>query len=161
MRLASLITLLILIGLIAQAHEAHNKSNEVAEKIDSKPEVEKLFAQINTKYLKSVKPIFQKSCTDCHSSSTRYPWYSEVPGIKQLLQSDIAEAKTHLDVSNGFPFNGHGSPAEDLEAIGKAVADGSMPPFRYRTMHPSSKLTDVEKMKVKEWVDQSLKLIQN
>ena len=56
---------------------------------------------INERYVKNVKPIFVKSCFDCHSSQTRYPWYHSLPLIKSLLDNDIAEGKKHLNMSDG------------------------------------------------------------
>lgn len=49
--------------------------------------------RINQEYLKTVKPIFQKSCFDCHGNTTVYPWYYKVPGVKQLIDNDIDEVK--------------------------------------------------------------------
>ena len=72
---------------------------------------------------------------------------------------DVTEAKKHLDLSQDFPFKGHGSSDEDLKAIAEAVDNGSMPPFRYRILHPDSKLSEADKKKVVGWVDESLKLM--
>lgn len=121
-------------------------------------EVPKLIlAEINAAYLQSVKPIFKVSCFNCHSSQTEYPWYAKLPGAKQLIESDIRESKEHLDITNDFPFGGHGDgPADDLQAIRDAVINSDMPPFRYWIMHPSSRLNSEEKKAVTDWIDQSL-----
>ena len=37
--------------------------------------------------------------------------------IKGLLDSDVKEAKKHLDMSDDFPFDGHGSADEDLKDV--------------------------------------------
>ena len=58
-------------------------------------------------YRAEIEPIFKAKCFDCHSSSTRHPWYYKVPGVRQLINSDVKEAKEHLDMSQGFPFQGH------------------------------------------------------
>ena len=55
-------------------------------------------------YQLRVEPIFKKSCMDCHSGQTRFPWYYKIPGIKQMLDSDISEAGHHLDMSASYPF---------------------------------------------------------
>ncbi|MGE4234100.1 MAG: heme-binding domain-containing protein [Bacteriovoracia bacterium] len=103
-------------------------------------------------YLKHIKPIFQKKCMDCHSSNTRYPWYHKLPGVKQMMEADIREAKEHMDMTGDFPFKGHGTPESDLKAIAEALENDSMPPFRYRLMHWDSKLTEEEKKIILEWV---------
>lgn len=147
---------ILAIVVSASAHEKH------AHKAESKPQLrpdqaqQVIFNEINNEYLKSVKPIFQKSCFDCHSGTTNYPWYSKIPGPKQLIESDIKEALAHLDLSKDFPFAGHGTPLADLEAIRDSVKNGSMPPFRYRILHSSKTLSDADRKAILDWSDQSL-----
>ncbi|RYZ91045.1 MAG: hypothetical protein EOP06_07235 [Proteobacteria bacterium] len=128
-------------------------------KSGASPASDAAMISINELYLKDIKPIFKRSCFDCHSSSTTYPWYSKMPGAKQLIRNDINEAKQHLDLTNDFPFAGHGSPPEDLVAINEQVQDGDMPPWRYRVLHSDSKLTDDEKAAVQAWVEKSLSIL--
>lgn len=149
-------SVLLLSFLMTDAALSHDKAHHMAmHKNDNK----QALVKINEAYLKSVKPIFQKSCFDCHSSNTRFPWYSDFPGAKQLITNDIKEAKEHLDMGQDFPFSGHASPLEDLEAIDKAVRNGDMPPFRYRIMHPGSKLNEQDRSAVSEWVKFSLEIL--
>ena len=111
--------------------------------------------KINNEYKSTIKPIFQKSCFDCHSNATTYPWYYKVPGVKQLIDSDIKESKKHLDFSNDFPFISHETPQKDLDAIGKAIKNGSMPPFLYQVMHRDSNLSKSEIKQVEKWIEKS------
>ena len=151
---------IVVVAIIAIAATAHAHTGEVHQdnaanaKISS--EQIRVFDLINKDYVQKVKPILERSCFNCHSSTTVYPWYANVPGAKQLIQDDINEAKTHLDLSRDFPFGGHGTPNSDLEAIRDSIKNGSMPPFRYRLMHPSSKLSRDERQAISEWVEQSL-----
>ncbi|MBX3022759.1 MAG: heme-binding domain-containing protein [Bdellovibrionales bacterium] len=151
----SAVLLLIVITQISFGHEGtvhgHKPKSPAQEKIP-----EDVLKAINDSYIKDVKPIFQKSCFNCHSSNTTYPWYSSLPLAKQLIKSDLTEAKEHLDMSHDFPFEGHGNPKEDLEAIGKSVKEGSMPPLRYRVMHPGSALSETDRSTVQTWIFQSL-----
>lgn len=143
---------------ILNAHQNHDHSMPSSQKKQLQGQSPDLIA-INADYLKTVKPTFQKSCFDCHSSSTRYPWYSGLPFAKGLISKDIEEAKSHLDMSKDFPFQGHGSPREDLEAILKALKENSMPPSRYRLMHWGSALSDQEKAAVNDWIERSLRVL--
>jgi hypothetical protein len=115
--------------------------------------------RVNEQYLKAVKPIFQKKCFDCHGGTTIYPWYHQIPGVRQLLDHDIREARTDMDMSQDFPFLGKGSPTDYLGTIEDAMSDGSMPPFRYRIIHRDSKLTDGEKQTILQWVHEGQKLL--
>jgi len=122
-------------------------------------EAPNLFDTINTTYKDNVKPIFQNKCFNCHSNQTRWPWYHSLPGIKQFLEYDVEEGREHLDLSDDFPFGGHGSPLEDLDAIEKSVNEGTMPPWQYKLMHWFSKFNNNEKEAILDWIRRSRNLI--
>lgn len=153
----SFLTLIFVCSAGVFAHEAHHESKEEVQesKAPSAESQIELFKAINEDYLKTVKPIFKNSCFSCHSSETKFPWYHSLPFVNDLLDSDVQEAKKHMDLSNNFPFEGHGTPQEDLEAIGKSVREGSMPPFRYRMMHWGSGLSKTEREAILKWVEES------
>ncbi len=143
----------------ALAHQQHHQAKEPKTQESQDSKAQRLLQQVNEAYRASVRPIFVKSCFDCHSNQTRFPWYAGLPGAKQLIQSDIAEAKEHLDMSDDFPFKGHGTPIEDLEAIRNTVRDGSMPPWRYRALHWSARLDDYERATVVDWAETGLRTL--
>lgn len=142
-------------GNYPQAHNGEDHSQKKAQQqkaLPSSPSEEEILKAINEAYLKQVKPIFQRSCTECHSTNTNLPWYYALPGAKQLMDYDMTESKTHLDMTNDFPFSGHGSPSEDLDAIQEVIEKDEMPPFRYRIMHWSSKVKSEELKAIQDWI---------
>jgi hypothetical protein len=141
-----------------EKHEGKGKGAQVVVPEEAR---KKALEMIGTAYKKDVRPIFKVSCFNCHSGSTRYPWYHKIPGIRGMIDGDIEEARMHLDLSKGFPFEGHGSPEEDLKAIRKVVEKGSMPPWNYRLMHWGSGLSKDERKTVKDWIDRSLKELES
>ncbi len=156
------ILFIVSICVFLKAHEGQHKgSSQNANHENAAPtEATKVvFEKINESYLKEIKPIFQKKCFDCHSSKTKFPSYYKIPGIKQWIQSDIDEARDHIDLESDFPFKSHATPGEDIEAIGHEIKEGDMPPFGYRMMHSESALSDDEKEKVRVWVELGQKWI--
>ena len=137
-----------------KSHETHHPTVIKESQDPSKLE------QINTLYSQSVKSIFENKCLNCHGGVTNFPWYYRLPIAKQLINRDVREAKKHLDMSRGFPFEGHGTPLDDLKAIEKATKEKSMPPFRYWIMHQNSSLTEKEQEEILNWVTQSLEILQ-
>ena len=115
--------------------------------------------RVNNAYVKSIKPIFRAKCFDCHADAKHLPWYFKIPGPKHLLIRDMREAKKHMDMRGDFPFKGHGTPIEDLDALEQTLRDGSMPPLRYRIMHRGSKLSQKEKKVIHDWIQDSRDLI--
>lgn len=154
-----LVTLCVLgiFGTAAYAHKGHDST--MHDKHVKSNTGDGAIRDINKLYERDAKPIFQRSCFNCHSQNVNFPWYYKIPGAKQLIDSDIAEAREHLDFTKGFPFGGHGNPREDLEAIETAIKDKSMPPFRYWVMNWKSRLSADEQSIILNWVSESKKLL--
>lgn len=144
---------------LAHGNHAHHVDEIKRDAPDSAKALAAAIDQINESYKRNVKPIFQRSCFDCHSQSPKLPWYHSIPIVHSLIEDDMKEAKEHLDFTNDFPFQGHGAPKEDLEAIADSVRDKSMPPLRYRIMHWNSGLTDQEQKIVLKWTAESQTLL--
>ncbi len=157
--------LLLLFTLVASSHvlghggEDHSKKVKNTKINTANEKTQEKYIKINRDYIKTVKPLFQKSCFDCHGNSTDYPWYYTIPGVKQLIDSDIKEAKKHLDFSNDFPFKSHETPIKDLDAINKSIKNDVMPPFRYLIMHGDKKLTKDELNQVENWIRESKEIL--
>ncbi len=124
------------------------------EIISNGPSEESL-EQINSKYLNGVKQIFAKKCLSCHGVNNDLPWYYNIPGVKQTMDNDMEEAKKHMDMSHDFPFGGHGSPVDDLNALFKTIKKDEMPPLKYKIIHWDSGLTENEIFEVNKWIKDS------
>ncbi len=118
---------------------------------DVRARQDSLFALINQSF-PTVKPILEKSCYDCHSSSTRYPWYAKLPLIKGFIASDIEEGREHLDFSNGFPFSGKESVLKTLKHMHSEIKKGDMPPLAYRMMHWGTLIEGARQDTVFAWI---------
>lgn len=160
-KIGLLVSGLTVLSTIALAHQGHQQAHPGAEAINpmTRKEGESGLKVIREDYKRRVEPIFQKSCMDCHSGQTRYPWYYKIPGIKQMIDSDIREARHHLDFSDGYPFKSHATPTEDLDAIAESVQKGTMPPFSYRIMHSEAAMNEDEKKTVLNWIEKSKLLL--
>ena len=121
-----------------------------------------IYAAINAGFGK-LEHIFERGCYDCHTTRTDYPWYYKIPGIKQLINSDIKEGLEHLDMSDGFPFKGKPGVAyqsEKLDEIEEVLKEGEMPIFMYRMIHWGAAPSDEEKDSIYIWVDVSQKALE-
>ena len=158
---------IVITGLVLLSRNVFSHGGEKHEDIEKvsmgnkvaseKPDVLK---QINLEYLKKVKPIFQRSCFNCHSDKTKYPWYYKLPGARQLIDKDIKNALSHLDLSSDFPFGGHGLPKEDLLEIKSSIDKGNMPLWYYKILHPESDLDKNDKKTLFIWIEKSLKRLE-
>ena len=116
------------------------------------------YAKIGAEYPK-VEPILRASCFDCHSSHTVYPWYYDLPIIKGLIDNDIKEAREHMDMDKGFPFDGHASQLENLQAVREEIVENEMPLFSYRLIHWGSRIDGARRDTLFTWIDSSVALL--
>ena len=158
-----MMALMLLVPLFVLGHGTEEHT-EVKKEITVKSELEKdknkeVFNSINQAYVESTKEIFKIKCFDCHAKITVFPWYYKIPGIKQLMDYDMKEAKKHLDMSKDFPFISHETPLKDLKSLKEVIEEDEMPPIQYVLGHWDSRLTEDEKKEVLEWIDTSLKIL--
>jgi hypothetical protein len=114
-----------------------------------------LFGVINAGF-QVLKPGFERSCYDCHSRFTQFPWYYKLPIIKAMIDKDIKQARHNVDFSNGFPFTGKGSQADMLKGIRDEISGGDMPPMTYRMIHWGRQIEGAGMESVINWIDSSL-----
>ena len=94
--------------------------------------------------------IFERSCQDCHSDRTNWPWYSRIPPGVWIIRRDVTEARAHLNLSRWQDYSAVEQRAR-LSQIGAVARTGMMPPARYTFLHRASKLSPAERDRVYRW----------
>jgi len=79
------------------------------------------------------------ACYDCHSNQTAWPWYSHLAPTSWLVQRDIDGGREKLN------FSEWDSPQEEAQEAAEAVQEGTMPPWQYRLLHSSARLSSSER----------------
>jgi hypothetical protein len=85
-----------------------------------------------------VGAILDRSCQDCHSSHTTWPWYSRVAPVSWMVSKHVREGREMLDFSG---WTNHLPSADDRMLICDAVSDGQMPLPEYTLIHRKAKLS--------------------
>jgi hypothetical protein len=85
------------------------------------------------------RELFFRTCRDCHSNETSWPWYSHVAPASWLVQHDVEEGREHFNVSEWGREDNEGDEAAEL------LREGEMPPWFYLPAHPEALLTDAER----------------
>ena len=113
-------------------------------------ESQTIFAR--TQMTPQVAAIFDRSCRDCHSNKTVWPWYTQVAPISWWLANHVNEGRQNLNLSEWAKLN---SDRQDrkLRQICDEVQDGGMPLSSYTPMHPQAKLSDQDKKILCDWTD--------
>jgi hypothetical protein len=94
--------------------------------------------------------ILVRSCGDCHSEATHYPWYSYVAPVSWLVESDVAGGRRHLNLSrwSEYPVQ---RKERSLSEIANQVKDREMPLPVYTWIHRGAKLSTADIDAVFQW----------
>lgn len=98
-----------------------------------------------------VKVILRKSCYDCHSNETVWPWYSYVAPVSWLVAGDVREGRKHLNFSTWDRYDA-GKQAHKIHEVWEEVDEGEMPLWFYTPLHPEANLSAEDLATLKAWV---------
>jgi hypothetical protein len=97
-----------------------------------------------------VLSILERSCGDCHSEATHYPWYSYVAPVSWLIESDVSGGRNHLNFSrwSDYPVARR---ERSLSEIANQVKDREMPLPQYTWIHRNARLSPGDVNAVFQW----------
>ena len=100
-----------------------------------------------------VHRILRRSCYDCHTYQTRWPWYAGVPGISQVIQKDVTRARQHLNLSDWTTklAEGEDEAQGSLNGICEELRSNSMPLPYYRWLHRDATVSPADVEAVCKW----------
>lgn len=100
-----------------------------------------------------IKELIGRSCNDCHSNTTVYPWYTNIQPVAWFMKSHIDDGRRHLNFS---VFNTYASKkkAKKLEEICEQVESAEMPLPSYLWIHGDAVLKESEAKALCDWAKQ-------
>jgi hypothetical protein len=99
-----------------------------------------------------VAAMLHAACYDCHSSETRWPWYSRVAPMSWLIANDVKEGRENLNLSD-WPNDNPMRAAKRLENMSDEVGSGEMPLKKYTKIHADARLTESQRKELTDWLD--------
>jgi hypothetical protein len=100
-----------------------------------------------------IAALLKRSCYDCHSYETRWPWYSYVAPFSWPLAAHVNDARARLNFSD-WP---HGDPArarKKWNRVADAVEAGEMPLPQYVWFHHQARLDAAQRQQLIDWAGQ-------
>ncbi len=101
-----------------------------------------------------VKSILQKSCNDCHSNATSYPWYTNIQPLGLWIQHHVDEGKQELNFST-FNLYSPKKKAHKMEELIEMVETNEMPLNSYTWIHKEAVLNESDKATLLQWAKAS------
>lgn len=117
----------------------------------------------NVKAAKSAKPllsgaqvdplvlnIVHRSCANCHSEQTAWPWYSYVPPVSWMVEKDVRAGRDQFNMSHWEEYSAD-KRIETMSEISVMVRNKQMPLPRYLWLHSDAKLSEADVSLIDRW----------
>lgn len=98
-----------------------------------------------------VLAILERSCYDCHSNQTRWPWYSNIAPVSWLVAKDVRDGRRRVNFSEWGSYNQKRRTSK-LGDISDEVDRGDMPDSKYLMIHRDAVLSAADKDILLAWV---------
>jgi hypothetical protein len=99
-----------------------------------------------------VESVLRRSCMDCHSNRTEWPWYSHVAPASWLVVNHVNDGRRHLNFSEWARFERDESQMM-LGHMCKEAQGGSMPMPSYTLVHRDTKLSERDVRTLCDWAE--------
>jgi hypothetical protein len=99
-----------------------------------------------------VSAVLARACADCHSSRTRWPWYTGVAPISWWIADHIKEARKEVSFSEWATYSPR-KQKHKLEEMCEQVQKGNMPLGSYTLVHRDAKLSSADVKVLCEWTE--------
>jgi hypothetical protein len=99
-----------------------------------------------------VAAILDRSCNDCHSNKTRWPWYANVAPVSWFVIGHVNEGRENINLSEW----GRYTPRDEdslLRQMCRETKAGVMPLSSYTPLHPGSTLSADDVKTLCAWTD--------
>ncbi len=98
----------------------------------------------------NVQTILKRSCYDCHSNQTVWPWYSNVSPVSWLVADDVVKGRRKMNFSEWGKMSAN-KQEKKFSDINDMVSDGSMPLPKYLIIHKDAVLSPADKDALLKW----------
>jgi hypothetical protein len=98
----------------------------------------------------AVMGVLNRSCRDCHSLGTEWPWYARIAPVSWMVSGDVEKGRSFLNFSKWDTYT-KGQKMAFLAAMASATGQERMPPKRYLILHPRATLSTDDRRILKDW----------
>lgn len=105
-----------------------------------------------------ISSILVRSCGDCHSNTTKWPWYSKIAPASWVIADDVLLGRQHLNFSEWGTYS-QKKMGKKLYQVAEVAADKSMPLSLYLLAHKEAELSPDERKILAKWADEQADLL--
>jgi hypothetical protein len=108
--------------------------------------------QAHTQLTPEAAAILSRSCNDCHSNQTRWPWYTNVAPISWFVINHVNDGRRQMNFSDWAQYD-RSEQENYLKKICREVKSGDMPIHSYLWLHGDAKLSNEDVKVLCDWAN--------
>lgn len=139
--LVAVVFVVALVGIALFGPKRTNPPTNPAETIDAVAHV-----------TPEVSAIFDRSCRDCHSNATRWPWYSRIPPLSLGVVNHVNDGRRKMNLSKWGSYDPEDA-REFLVDMCALVRKHDMPLPSYTWIHREAPLSDRDITVLCDWTN--------
>jgi hypothetical protein len=114
------------------------------------PEVAGRGVESHARLTPEAESVLRRSCMDCHSNRTDWPWYSHVAPASWLVVDHVNHGRSHLNFSDWARYDREEA-GGILKSICKEAQGGTMPMPSYTLLHRDAQLSGEDVKALCDW----------
>lgn len=141
-RIVQIIVIVLFVGFIVIQFIRPNLTNP--------PVVAEQTIEASVTIPENVKTILSRSCADCHTNTTSFPWYAQIAPASWFLADHIREGRHELNMSEWGTYNDL-KKKKKLEEICEQVESREMPLPSYLWIHRDAAMSGEDIKVLCDW----------
>ena len=106
----------------------------------------------------TVSTVLERSCYDCHSNRTQWPWYSRVAPVSWFVIRHVRMGRENLNLTE-WPVLDIESQQYFLGEMKKQIEQGCMPLDSYLLLHRDARLSESDRALLLGWIEEEIALL--
>lgn len=106
----------------------------------------------------AVSAVLERSCYDCHSNRTQWPWYSRVAPVSWFVTRHVRQARENLNLTE-WPILDFEAQQYFLGEMKEQIEQERMPLDSYLLLHRDARLSDSDRALLLGWIEEEVALL--
>ncbi len=102
-----------------------------------------------------IRSLLERSCYDCHSNRTDWPWYAYVAPASWFVTDHVEEGRSHVNFTE-WPLLDAQTQQYHLAEMKEEIKSRRMPLRSYLWLHWDARLSDEERARLIGWIDEEI-----
>ena len=101
----------------------------------------------------AINSLIKKACYDCHSNTSKYPWYTNIQPVAWWVEGHIRNGRKELNFSTWTTYE-RKRQAHKLDECVEVLEEKEMPMLSYMVAHPEAWINAEQREQLANWFEE-------